>query len=503
METNFTNDAPATRSTESTNKSALFARGLHMARATSKGRLAALIRQLWPVRTDVDLIRIGGTGDGGYLVPDDLRGIDACFSPGVDTIASFESALLADHGIGSHLADRSVDAPPAGFTPLSFLKKFVGAVDDDSQVTLQTWFDACAPAATRSDLLLQMDIEGAEYLTVLAAPPELLRRCRIIVIEIHDVAAWSEPAFFKIVEAFFGKLLADFHVVHNHPNNCCEFVHFGDLVAPAVFELTLHRRDRCQTLDYVTRLPHPLDSRNVPEKIDVSLPPTWFFQRRRLQPTHPKAFLNGVSGVVHIGANTGQEREFYALLGLQALWFEAIPEVHALLVRNIAALPKQRAIRALLLDRDGVACDFQVASNDGMSSSVLPLSRHREIWPEVDYVRTVSLRSTTLASSVRAHAVAIDAYQAMILDTQGSELLILQGAGDLLRGFRYIEVEAADFEAYSGAPSIGALQAYLGAQGFVEIQRVQIAGKPGVGSYFDILFAARNALPDPSGAAQR
>ncbi|MDH4389897.1 MAG: FkbM family methyltransferase [Aquabacterium sp.] len=499
METTLPNNAPAAKPSESLNRSSFYARGMHLARATPKSRLAALIRQLWPVRTDVDLLRIGGFGDGGYLVPDDLQGIDACFSPGVDILASFESALLADHGIGSHLADRSVDGPPAGFMPLSFLKKFVGAADDESHVTLQTWIDACAPSATQSDLLLQMDIEGAEYMTVLAAPPDLLRRCRIIVIEIHDVHAWSEPTFFKIVEAFFGKLLADFHVVHNHPNNCCASVHFGDLVAPAVFELTLHRKDRCRALDFVARFPHPLDSPNVPAKVDVSLPPAWFFQRRKLRPPHAKVFLNEVSGVVHIGANTGQERELYALLGLEVLWFEAIPEVHAQLQRNIAALPKQRAIQALLLDRDGVACDFQVASNGGMSSSVLPLARHREIWPEIDYVRTVSLRSTTLASALRAGAVAIDAYQAMILDTQGSELLILQGAGDLLRGFRYIEVEAADFEAYSGAPSIGALQAFLSAQGFVEIQRVQIANKPGVGSYFDILFAARSALPTSSG----
>jgi hypothetical protein len=44
--------------------------------------------------TDVPLIRLGADGDGGYLVPDDLEDVAACFSPGVDDRASFESAMI-------------------------------------------------------------------------------------------------------------------------------------------------------------------------------------------------------------------------------------------------------------------------------------------------------------------------------------------------------------------------------------------------------------------------
>ena len=36
----------------------------------------------------------------------------------------------------------------------------------------------------------------------------------------------------------------------------------------------------------------------------------------------------------------------------------------------------------------------------------------------------------------------------MVIDTQGSELLILQLAVTILGGFNYIQVEAANFEAY-------------------------------------------------------
>lgn len=41
-----------------------------------------------------DLIRLGPNGDGGYLVPDDLTGIEACFSPGVCATSEFENTVL-------------------------------------------------------------------------------------------------------------------------------------------------------------------------------------------------------------------------------------------------------------------------------------------------------------------------------------------------------------------------------------------------------------------------
>ena len=43
--------------------------------------LQALLDRLHPVEMGPQLVRIGPRGDGGYLVPDDLGGIVACFSP--------------------------------------------------------------------------------------------------------------------------------------------------------------------------------------------------------------------------------------------------------------------------------------------------------------------------------------------------------------------------------------------------------------------------------------
>jgi hypothetical protein len=50
---------------------------------------------------------------------------------------------------------------------------------------LETWVKSQAEYQLEHDFLLQMDIEGGEYLTLLATPQEVLRRFRIIVLEIH------------------------------------------------------------------------------------------------------------------------------------------------------------------------------------------------------------------------------------------------------------------------------------------------------------------------------
>lgn len=475
-------------------KSELFRNGIYAAKMTARPRLEKLIRRLWPVRTGVRLLRIGGPHDGGYLIPDDLDGIRACFSPGVDVNASFEHDLKCIHGIGSHLADYSVEGPPMGFEPLSFTRKFLGAMDSQMFITLETWVREHDGGSGADDLLLQMDIEGGEFTTILAASEQLLQRFRIICIEIHDVEGWGQPNFFGIVEAFFEKLLRSFHVVHNHPNNCCGLVDLGGVIAPRVFELTLLRKDRASPIGCIRDFPHPLDAGNLPDRADLPLPDNW---RPRVHPLAPDGlprfgaiddFLSEINGLIHVGANTGQERAVYDSHDLDVLWLEPLQEVYRKLQVNIRPYPKQQAMCCLVTDRDDVPTRFNIASNTGESSSILDMALHRDIWPTVGFVGARTLTSITLDSLLSRAAVSADAYQALVIDTQGAELLVLRGARNTLAAMRYVKLEAADFESYVGGATLEQLTRYLQAQGFREMLRHPFARHPSGGRYFDVLF---------------
>jgi len=248
--------------------------GYFASKRTSLADLRRVVELLRPVDAGHRLVRIGGDGDGGYLLPEDLGGIAACFSPGVDRQATFENAL-ARFGIGSHLADRSVAAPPPGCAPLSFEPVFLGTFDGDGVTTLASWVGRHAPEAT-GDLLLQMDIEGAEYGVIDSADRSLLRRFRILVIEFHHLDALGQPFVCRRIGEALEKLRLDFVPIHLHPNNYAGVVRIAGFPVPPLLEVTFLRNDRCRSTRPRTDFPHPLDRDNVPRKRPAVLPREWY-----------------------------------------------------------------------------------------------------------------------------------------------------------------------------------------------------------------------------------
>ncbi len=203
---------------------------------------------------------------------------------------------------------------------------------------------------------------------------------------------------------------------------------------------------------------------------------------------NPNAYLRQISGVIHVGANAGQERELYARHGLDVIWIEPIPEVFARLKVNLRSFPRQRALQYLVADRDGARYDFHVANNEGLSSSILELGQHRDIWPEVEYERHIDLTGTTLAAIVGRENIDMQNYDALVMDTQGSELLVLKGAAPILGGFSYIKTEAADFDSYKGCAKLAELDAFLGAHGFRQRHCHLFASRPRGGGYYEVLY---------------
>jgi len=202
-------------------------------------------------------------------------------------------------------------------------------------------------------------------------------------------------------------------------------------------------------------------------------------------------FLEHSTGVIHVGANVGQERRQYAKYSLNVLWIEPIPELFKKLERNIHRYSNQFAIRALVTDKDDHPYTFNIASNEGESSSIFPLKFHKDIWPRINYVRSLELVSKTLPKAIADADIDIRKYDALVLDTQGSELLVLQGARSLLHHFRYILTEVADFEAYFGSCLLADLSEFLAKNNFEEVRRNRMARHPSGGSYFKVLFERR------------
>lgn len=201
-----------------------------------------------------------------------------------------------------------------------------------------------------------------------------------------------------------------------------------------------------------------------------------------------KAFLRKVHGVIHIGANVGQERFIYSAFGLGVVWVEPIPTVFERLARNIAPFPEQRALNCLITGEGGKEYQFNVATNDGRSSSILDLAKHKEMFPDISYTGAITLTGVTLESIVTREHIDPSRYEAIILDTQGSEFSILRGSSKILRQFKFIVVEVADFEAYEGCGHIEEFSAFMLAHGFHEDRRQVQNYKDGLGTYYDVIY---------------
>jgi Methyltransferase FkbM domain len=243
-------------------------------RALNASRIS-LLESLRPKDNGYSLLRLGSANDGGYLIPNDLAGIEYCFSPGCGDKWDFEKDLLAKFRIQSFILD-SETSKPANLDPgIEFDIGWLGSRDSAKFITLESWIKKHFQNSP-DQMILQMDIENAEWECLRSMKIETLNRFRILVIEFHSFDLLNHARFYNsFMEPVFHKLLNSFEVVHTHANNCCGLFDFLGYSLPRVLEVTFHNRSRSnQESGSSTKLkyrdiPNALDRPNVATKDEI------------------------------------------------------------------------------------------------------------------------------------------------------------------------------------------------------------------------------------------
>lgn len=238
-----------------------------------RGEIANLMGRFRPLDCGRELVRVGPASDGGYLLPDDFEGLAALYSPGVDETVGFDLEI-AKRGIPCFLADGSVERP-SGLAPnMRFERKMIGDGPAQTFMTMADWVARTAPGA--GDLMLQMDIEGAELDVLPAMPRPLMDRFRIIALELHAIDQHLlGPDRGKLAD--FLAFLTQNHVIcHLHPNTIAAPVRILGRSVPPLLELTLIRKDRLSdAAGAEASYPHQLDSPNSAHLPVRDTPPFW------------------------------------------------------------------------------------------------------------------------------------------------------------------------------------------------------------------------------------
>ncbi len=206
-------------------------------------------------------------------------------------------------------------------------------------------------------------------------------------------------------------------------------------------------------------------------------------------------FLWQVPGVIHVGANAGFERLEYVDKLLSVVWVDAHPAAFADLQKNIEMFPEQRALQALVGARDGEKHVFYLSEGSGAASSMLPLHDVNVIWPDVRYEAAIELTGVTLPTLLENNRISASDYPALVLDTQGSELMILKGAEPILGAFRYVKTEVADFEAYEGCALLPEIDDFMKSNGFRQVAKQLFASDGGSRNYYDVIYRRRDFQP--------
>lgn len=177
-------------------------------------------------------------------------------------------------------------------------------------------------------------------------------------------------------------------------------------------------------------------------------------------------------GVLQVGASYGQEIDFFHKNGIKyGLFIEPLPDPFTHLASICKQLPGYVAIQTLCTDETGKEYIFYVASNGGMSSSILKPINHLKVFDFVKFENSIKLTSNTLDDIVdfvkkNGHKETIKNLDTLYMDTQGSELKIMMGANKTLKNIKYIFTEVMRGELYEKQASFQTVCNWLDAAGF-------------------------------------
>lgn len=167
------------------------------------------------------------------------------------------------------------------------------------------------------------------------------------------------------------------------------------------------------------------------------------------------------SGVLHIGANIGEESVQYEEQGIKnVVWIEANPEIYQTLCSNVSYL-KHRCYNFAAGD-ENKKVQLHISNNAGQSSSVLELGTHKRNHPTVKYTHDVEVEMLRLDQAT----IDLSGIDYLSMDIQGFELNALKGMGDILHQFKWVYLEVNREEVYKGNGLAKDVYRYLGTFGF-------------------------------------
>jgi hypothetical protein len=224
--------------------------------------LEKLLGMLAPNRAEgVAKVRVGGRHDGGYVMLDDFRGVTGAYSLGIGPDVAWDLAI-AGRGIPVWQYDPTVYGPPVSHPLFTFEPWRIEARDDASRQIVSLGSLIEQNGHEGNDLILKMDIEGAEWGVFAGIDPDRLKVFRQILVEFHSLNRVVEADWLEVATKALANLSHHHQAVHVHGNNLARILVAGDFRMTESFEVTFARRNAYRLVVTDEAFPGPLDRAN-------------------------------------------------------------------------------------------------------------------------------------------------------------------------------------------------------------------------------------------------
>ena len=193
------------------------------------------------------------------------------------------------------------------------------------------------------------------------------------------------------------------------------------------------------------------------------------------------------TGIIHMGAHRGGEAPIYDWFQKKVIWIEANPKIFNDLNQNIQEYYNQKAYNYLLSNVDNELKEFNISNNDGASSSIFKFGNlsigNESQWKErnLKMVNVIKLKSISLDTFVEENKIDIELYNHWVLDLQGAELLVLNGAENSLKKCKSIFIEVSQGEVYKDGAQWNEIKSFLHKKNFKNSWDIE-------GSHTSVLF---------------
>lgn len=218
--------------------------------------------------------RIGSKNDGGYIIIDGFE-YDGLYSYGIGDNADFDydfSKLYPK--IHSHLYDFTITELPIEIKNSTFHRQGIFPFKNKNGDTLVNHILENKDN-DKKNMFLKMDVEGAEWDSVLAIPDSTLIQFKQIVIEFHGLGPTRQREYGSTQEkrtSLLEKLNKYFCIVHVHFCNGGGFDRIGCYRTPEILEVTYLRRETNFTFMLTTQVfPTILDAPDKPNGTNPKL----------------------------------------------------------------------------------------------------------------------------------------------------------------------------------------------------------------------------------------